>query len=112
MQRSDNSIQKSERSLLNERIREVNITLDLLKHDTYMYQTKLSAIIGQDLMEKCTELIKDHKESRHKTVMERQIRKYNKLWDQKYKSGSGNSNSGMGQVAAQTRTKLMPNVGL
>ena len=95
-QRSDNIIQKAERSLLNKRIREVNITLDQLKHDAYMYQTKLSAIIGQDLMEKCTEFIKEHKELRHKVVMERQIRKYNKLWEQKYKSSSSNSNSGNG----------------
>ena len=43
-QTSDNIIQRAERSLLNERIRKVNIILDWLKHDTYMYDTKLSAI--------------------------------------------------------------------
>ena len=60
-QRSDNIIQRAERSLLNERIREVNITLDQLKHDTYMYQTKLSAIITEDLMEQSIEFIKEQR---------------------------------------------------
>ena len=96
IQRSDNIIHKAERSLLNERIREVNITLDWLKHDTYMYQTKLSAIISEDLMKQSIEFIKDHKESRHTTVMERQIKKYNKLWAQKYESGSNSTYSGNG----------------
>ena len=59
-QRSDNIIQRAERSLLNKRIREVNITLDQFKHDTYMYQTKLSAIISEDLMEQSIEFIKEH----------------------------------------------------
>ena len=52
-QRSDSIIQKAERSLLNERIREVNIILDQLKHDIYMYETKLSAILSQDHMKEC-----------------------------------------------------------
>ena len=68
-----------------------------------MYQTKLSAIIGQDLMEYVSEFIKDHKESRHKVVMERQIRKYNKLWDQKYKSSNSNSGNGTGGCSNQDK---------
>ena len=68
-QRSDNIIHKAERCLLNERIREVNMTLNKLKHDTYMYQNKLSAIISEDLIKQSTEFIKEHREARHKTVM-------------------------------------------
>ena len=45
-------------------------------------------------MKKCIEFIKNHKESRHKAVMERQIRKYNKLWDQKYKSSNSSNGTG------------------
>ena len=105
-QRSDNIIQRAERSLLNERIREVNITLDWLKHDTYMYQTKLSAIISDDLMEQCIEFIKEHRESRHKTVMERQIKKYNKLWAQKYESGSNSTYSGNGTGGRSNQDKI------
>ena len=55
-------------------------------HDTYMYQNKLSGIISEDLMKQSTDFIKEHKEARHKTVMERQIKKYNKLWAEKYES--------------------------
>ena len=87
-QRSDNIIHKAERSLLNERIREVNMTLNRLKHDVYMYQNKLSGIISGDLMKQSIEFIKEHKEARLKTVMDRQIKKYNKLWAKKYESGT------------------------
>ena len=104
-QRSDIIIQRAERSLLNERIREVNITLDWLKHDTYMYESKLSAIISQDHMVECKEFIKEHKELRHKSVMERQKKKYLKLWDQKYKSGnSGNGTGGHSNLDKNSRT--------
>ena len=63
------------------------MTLNRLKHDTYMYQNKLSGIISEDLLKQSTDFIKEHREARHKTVMERQIKKYNKLWAQKYESG-------------------------
>ena len=82
-QRSDNIIYKAERSLLNKRIREVNMTLNRLKHDVYMYQNKLSGIIREDLMEKSIDFIKEHKEARHKTVMDRQIKKYTQVMDPK-----------------------------
>ena len=80
-----------------------------------MYQNKLSGIISKDLMKQSIEFIKEHKEARHKTVMERQIEKYNKLWAQKYESGRYTCTvpiAAMAQVATQTRTKLIPNVGL
>ena len=99
-QRSDNIRHKAERSLLNERIREVYMTLNRLKHDTYMYQNKLSGI-SENLMKQSIEFIKEHREARHKTIMERQIKKYNKLWAQKYESSiymystdSGNGTGG------------------
>ena len=106
-QRSDNIIHKAERSLLNERIREVNMTLNSLKHDTYMYQNTLSGIISEDLMKQSIDFIKEHREARHKTVMERQIKKYNKFWAQKYESGrymySTNSSNGTGGRSNQDK---------
>ena len=93
-QRSDSIIQRAERSLLNERIGEVNIILDWFKHDTYMYETKLSAILSQDHMKECKDFITDHKESRHKLVMEMQRKKYLKLWHQKYQSGNSGTGTG------------------
>ena len=78
-QRSDNIIQRAERSLLSEIFREVNIILDCLEHDTYMYETKLSGILSQYHMRECKEFITDHKELRHKLVMECQRKKYVKF---------------------------------
>ena len=72
----------------------------------YMYQTKLSAIISEDLMKQSTEFIKDHRESRHKTVMERQIKKYNKLWAQKYESSSNSTYSSNGTGGYSNQDKI------
>ena len=77
------------------------MTLNRLEHDVYMYQNQLSGIIREDLMKKSIDFIKEHKEARHKTVLDRQIKKYNKLWAQKYESArymystdSGNGTGG------------------
>ena len=87
-QRSNCIIQKAERSLLNERIREVNCILDRLEHDTYMYKTKMSALISKDHMAQCIKFIETHKEDRYQMVRDRQIKKYQRLWREKYQSGS------------------------
>ena len=83
------------------------MTLNRLKHDTYMYQNKLSGIISEDLMKQSTDFIKEHREARHKTVMERQIKKYNKLWAQKCESGrymySTDSSNGTGGCSNQDK---------
>ena len=104
-QRSDNINQRAERSLLNERIREVNITLDWLKHDIYMYESRLLAIITQEHMVECKEFIKGHREQRHKSVMERQEKKYLKLWDQKYNSSNGTGGHSNQDKNSKTNTK-------
>ena len=105
---SDNIIHKAERSLLNERVSEVNMTLNRLKHDVYMYQNKLSGIISEDLMKQSIEFIKEYKEARHKAVMDRQIKKYIKLWAQKYDSGtymySTDSSNGTGGCSNQDKS--------
>ena len=47
--KSDCIIQKAEKSLLNERERNMNNILNCLEHDRYMYYQKLSTILGPDL---------------------------------------------------------------
>ena len=105
--RSDCIIQKAERSLLNERVRNINNILDQLEHERYMYELKLSAILNQDLMEECKEFIEDHKEARHMQVMECQKKKYEKLWWQKYHSGKfgtgGHSNQDQDSTASKNK---------
>ena len=107
--RSDCIIQKAERGLLNERIRNVNNILDWLEHDTYMYELKLSAILNQDLMEECKEFIVEYKGARHMQVMECQKKKYEMLWWQKYHSSkigtAGHSNQGQDQVSTASKNK-------
>ena len=60
--KSDCIIQRAEKSLLNERLRNINNILNCLDHYRYMYQLKLSAILGPDLTKKCEGFIGDLKE--------------------------------------------------
>ena len=68
--KSDCIIHRAERGLLNERIRSINHTLEKLEHGRYMYELKLSAIMGADLMNKCMGIMEDLKETRHRKVLE------------------------------------------
>ena len=86
--RSDCVIQKTERCLLHERVRNVNTTLDWPEHDRYMYELKLSAILDQDLMRECKGFSEEDKEARHVKVMECQKKKYERLWCRKYHSST------------------------
>ena len=93
-------------------IRKVNITLGWLKHVAYMYESKLSAIINKDHMEEGLEFIKEHKELRHKLVMDGQKKKYFKLWDQKYQSGISSSGTGGHSNQDKIAKTTIPNTGL
>ena len=54
-------------------------------------------------MEECKEFIKEHKELRNNSVMERQNKKYLKLWDQKYKSGNSGNGTCIGGCSNQDK---------
>ena len=47
--------------MLNERIRNINNILERLDHDRHMYELKLSAILGPDLIKECKGFIEDLK---------------------------------------------------
>ena len=51
------------------------------EHDRYIYKSELKELLeeDQDIWNACLEEIEKRKELRHKRVMERQIRKFNKL---------------------------------
>ena len=91
--KSDCIIHRAERSLLNERIRNINNILERLDHDSYIYELKLLGIIGQDLMDECKGSTADHKETLHKKVLERQKTTFNRLWHKKQYSSSSSKNS-------------------
>ena len=77
-QRGKGIIQKAEKQLLNERIKNINYTLEWYEHDKYMYKNELEELLKQDqeIWNACLEEIEKRKELRHRRVMERQIRKF------------------------------------
>ena len=64
--------------------REINNTLERLEHGRYMREIKLPALLDQDLMKNCNEMIEDLKEKRHGVALERQISKFQNLKLHKY----------------------------
>ena len=98
--KNDCIIYRAERSLLNERIRNINNSLEKLEHDRYMYELKLSAIVGPDLMIECKGLIEDLRKTRNKKVLEQQKSKFERLWHKK--QHGGNSSKNLKKMAAQT----------
>ena len=53
MQKGKENIYKTERRLLNERIKNINMTLTHYEHEGYMYQDDLKQQIEQDCWEEC-----------------------------------------------------------
>ena len=84
-QRGKGIIYKTERRLLNERIKNINMTLQHYEQEGYMYQHDLKQQIEQNWWEECKAEINKVRELRHNTVMERQTRKFTKLFEEKEK---------------------------
>ena len=84
-QRGKEIIYKTERRLLNERIKNINMTLKHYEQKCYMYQHDLKQQIEQNWWEECKAEINKVRELRHNTVMERQTRKFIKLLEEKEK---------------------------
>ena len=84
-QRGKEIIYKTERRLLNERIKNINMTLKHYEQEGYMYQHDLKQQIEQNWWEESKAEINKVRELRHNTMMERQIRKFTKLLEEKEK---------------------------
>ena len=95
-QRGEGIIQKAEKQLLNERIRNINYILEWYQHDKHMYKEELEDLLKHDpeMWNACQEEIEKRRELRHKKVMERQISKFNRLLQkgQKKQEQGGHSN--------------------
>ena len=65
--------------LLNERIRNINGTIQCYEHERYMYQNELKELMDEEMWVLCMAEINRVKEIRHEAVMKRQINKFNKL---------------------------------
>ena len=72
-------IYKTERKLLVERIKNINMTLKHYEQEAYMYQHDLKQQIEQNWWEECRLEINKVRERRHNRVLERQTNKFTKL---------------------------------
>ena len=69
-------IQRAEKQLMDERLRQINNTIDVCSHLIYTCMNELKVKIGQELFDKCHEFIDKIREWRQETVLERQIKKF------------------------------------
>ena len=85
-------IKKVERALLNERIRSINNTLNMLeqRRDTCIFQ--LEEKLDRESMEECQEFIKIKREARHLSTLDRQRNKLERLCQKNRIAKSGHSN--------------------
>ena len=80
-QKGRDIVHKTEKKLLNKRIRNINGTIQCYEHERYMYQHELKEWLKEDeqMWDLCMAEVNVVKERRHKAVMERQISKFNKF---------------------------------
>ena len=72
-------IHNTERKLLNERIRNINNTIENLEHVKYMYENELKDTVSKELYKECEDYIEYAKETRLNKVLQRQVSKFERL---------------------------------
>ena len=75
-ERGTKIIQRAEKQLMDERVRLINNTIDICSNFIYTCMNELKIKISQELYEECHDFIKKIGECRHKTIMERQLKKF------------------------------------
>ena len=73
-------VRKAERMLMNERIRSINNTITMLNCQIYTCMNILGGMIYREVIEECYEFINYIRERRHSKTMERQKKKFERLW--------------------------------
>ena len=68
-------IKKTERALLNERVRTINNTIKILECQYHTCRTELSRVLDQEIMAECDKIMFKIKEDRHYNTLERQTAK-------------------------------------
>ena len=86
-------IDKAEKQLLEERVRQINNTIDICSHLTYTCIKELKGKIPPELFEECQVFIDKVREWRHKTVLDRHLVKFERLC-QKTKGGRSKQHPG------------------
>ena len=85
-------LRKAERMLMNERVRSINNTINMLNRQADTCIDLLESILSQDVMKICLEFINRTRERRHQKTMMRQIKKFEKLLEKT--GGHSNNQSG------------------
>ena len=86
-------VRRAEKALLNERIRSVNNTINMLKMQIDTCMEQLESCLSGRAMEDCKVFIKNRRELRHNNTLVRQLLKFNRLCH-KNKIQGGHSNYG------------------
>ena len=73
-------VKKAERMLMNERIRSINNTITMLRWQIDTCINSLGSCIGMEVMEECHRFICLRRKRRHNKTLDRQIKKFNLLW--------------------------------
>ncbi|XP_072030550.1 uncharacterized protein [Amphiura filiformis] len=101
--RADNIIKRAERSLLNERIRQTNFTLDILKEKHRIVEGKLRGELPEVAWKRMTEFINQVEGREQEEVKTRQIRKHKQLVSEKEKADISAGNCGKSDGGARDK---------
>ena len=74
-------IKRAERALMNERIRPINNTLNMVRSLRDACKNQLREVLSHEWMDKCTEFIEVGREHQHLKTLERQKIKFERLLD-------------------------------
>ena len=83
---------KAERALLNERIRSINNTLNMLREQRDTCKHQLEERLDREGMEECEDFIKIKREARHLKTLNRQRNKLERLCHKNRNTKNGHSN--------------------
>ena len=87
-------IRKAEIALLNERIRSINCTINMLSLESDTCMKRLKEKIKEQDLDRCLKFIEDSKEARHLKTMSRQKEKLKILTNKKLETNKGAERSG------------------
>ena len=100
-------IGRTKRTLLNERVRLINNSINMLSMQRDTCKIKLKERIGEEIMEECEMFIKTRKEVTHFKTMNRQKRKFETLCQKISSKKGGHSNT----IQSGHTVKLVPGRG-
>ena len=97
-------IRKAEIMLMNERTRSINNTITMLNCQIDTCMNSLEGIINKEILEECHEFINYTRERRHHKTMERQKKKFERLWQKKTGGHSNIKNGRDGKIQSNGTT--------